>query len=48
MLFRFSVDDFISAATLVKDVISALKGAATLEYLEYRELELELCGLQLE
>lgn len=48
MLFRFSVDDFIAAAMLVKNVISTLKGAAILEYLEYRELELGLHGSQLE
>jgi hypothetical protein len=43
MSFGFSVGDFIAAATLIKDVISALNGTATLEY---RELELELHGLQ--
>lgn len=43
MSFSFSVGDFLAAATLIKDVISALNGTVALEY---RELELELHGLQ--
>jgi hypothetical protein len=43
MSFGFSVGDFLAAATLIKDLVSALNGTAALEY---RELELELHGLQ--
>ncbi|KIM99853.1 hypothetical protein OIDMADRAFT_125485 [Oidiodendron maius Zn] len=43
MSFGFSIGDFIAGATLIKEIISALRGAAKLEY---RELELELYGLQ--
>lgn len=43
MSFSFSVGDFLAGATLIKDIISALRGTAKLEY---RELELELHGLQ--
>ena len=43
MSFGFSVGDFIAGASLIKGIISALNGAAELEY---RELELELHGLE--
>lgn len=43
MSFGFSVGDFLAGATLTKDMITALRGSAKLEY---RELELELYGLQ--
>jgi hypothetical protein len=43
MSFGFSVGDFIAAAALINNVISALNGAATLEH---RELQLELHGLK--
>lgn len=43
MSFGFSVGDFIAAANLIKDIISALNTSSTSEY---RELKLELYGLQ--
>jgi hypothetical protein len=43
MSFGFSAGDFLAAAILIKDVIPALNGTAALEY---RELELELHGLE--
>ncbi|PQE09528.1 Ankyrin repeat-containing protein [Rutstroemia sp. NJR-2017a BBW] len=43
MSFGFSIGDFIAGATLIKEIISALRGTAKLEY---RELELELHGLK--
>jgi len=43
MSFGFSIGDFLAGATLIKEIISALRGTAELEY---RELELELHGLQ--
>jgi len=43
MSFGFSVGDFIAAASLIRNITSALNGAAASEY---RELELELHGLQ--
>lgn len=43
MSFDFSIGDFLAGVTLIKDIISALRGTAKLEY---RELELELHGLQ--
>jgi hypothetical protein len=43
MSFGFSISDFLAGATLIKEIISALRGTAKLEY---RELELELHGLQ--
>jgi hypothetical protein len=43
MSFGFSVGDFLAAGTAIRNIIGALKGEATFEY---RELELELHGLQ--
>lgn len=43
MSLGFSIGDFLAGATLIKEIISALRGTAKLEY---RELELELHGLQ--
>lgn len=43
MSFGFSVGDFISAISLIKDVISSLRTASVSEY---RELIIELHGLQ--
>jgi len=43
MSFGFSIGDFLAGANLIKEIISALRGTAKLEY---RELELELHGLQ--
>ena len=43
MSFGFSAGDFIAAATLIKNLVSALRSSSSSEY---RELILELHGLQ--
>lgn len=43
MSFGFSVGDFLAAGATIKNIVDALRGEATFEY---RELELELHGLQ--
>ena len=44
MSFGFSVGDFLAAASLIKDVVSALNSVASFAH---HELEIELHGLQL-